>query len=66
MHGKVTPEMAGIATILTSMASALSNLPLLHQQVREWKVARRLAVLSLAVLAAGAAATLIVVRMRGS
>jgi uncharacterized membrane protein (DUF4010 family) len=53
MHGKITPQTAGIATVLTSMASALSNLPLLHQQIRQWNVTRRLAILSGGIVAAG-------------
>ncbi len=51
--GKITPETAGIATVLTSMTSALSNLPLLHGQIRQWTVTRRLGALSLAIVAAG-------------
>lgn len=53
MHGEISPETAGLATVLTSMASALSNLPLLHQQVRNWAVTRRLLLLSLSVVGAG-------------
>jgi uncharacterized membrane protein (DUF4010 family) len=61
-QGRVTPEVAGIATVLTSMASALSNLPLLHGQVRRWPVTRRLAVMSLTVVAAGLLALVIQAR----
>jgi uncharacterized membrane protein (DUF4010 family) len=59
MHGKITPQTAGIATVLTSMASALSNLPLLHQQIKQWDVTRRVALLSFGIVAAGLLAMLV-------
>jgi uncharacterized membrane protein (DUF4010 family) len=34
MHHSIDMRTAGLATALTSMTSALSNLPLLHQQIR--------------------------------
>ncbi|HSU61098.1 MAG TPA: DUF4010 domain-containing protein, partial [Bryobacteraceae bacterium] len=46
MRGSISPETAGMATVLTSMASALSNLPLVHHQVREWGLTRKLGSLS--------------------
>jgi uncharacterized membrane protein (DUF4010 family) len=33
MHGKVTPAQAGLAVVLTSIASALVNLPIVQRQV---------------------------------
>jgi hypothetical protein len=33
MHGKVTPVQAGIAVVLTSIASALVNLPIVQRRV---------------------------------
>jgi uncharacterized membrane protein (DUF4010 family) len=59
LHGKITPETAGIATVLTSMTSALSNLPLLHQQIRQWTITRRLTMLSFGIVAAGVVTLLI-------
>jgi len=59
IHGRITPQTAGLATILTSMASALSNLPVLHQQIRQWAITRRLALLSFGIVAAGVIAMLI-------
>ena len=53
IHGKITPQAAGLATVLTSMASALSNLPLLHQQIRQWTITRRLTLLSCLIVTAG-------------
>jgi len=66
MHGKITPQTAGLATVLTSMASALSNLPLLHQQVRNWAITRRLTLLSLGIVAAGVIAMLALDRLLSS
>jgi uncharacterized membrane protein (DUF4010 family) len=58
-NGKITATTAGLATVLTSMASALSNLPFLHQQIKQWTIIRRLTLLSLGIVAAGAIAMLI-------
>lgn len=58
LHGKITPQTAGLATVLTSMASALSNLPMLHQQVRNWAITRRLTLFSLGIVGAGVIAML--------
>ncbi len=53
MHGNISPQTAGIATVLTSVTSALSNLPVIHQQTRNWKQTRKLAIISGAVIAVG-------------
>ncbi len=63
MHNKITMQTAGLATVLTSMASALSNLPVLHQQIRQWTVTRMLILLSCAIVAAGFVTMLIVERL---
>ncbi|MFZ0589677.1 MAG: DUF4010 domain-containing protein [Bryobacteraceae bacterium] len=63
MHNKITMQTAGLATVLTSMASALSNLPVLHQQIRQWTVTRTLILLSCAIVAAGFVTMLIVERL---
>jgi uncharacterized membrane protein (DUF4010 family) len=39
---KITPELGGIATVLTSVASASVNLPLVFQQTKDWKLTRQL------------------------
>jgi uncharacterized membrane protein (DUF4010 family) len=62
MRGNITPETAGIATVLTSMASALSNLPLVHHEARRWAVTWKLALLSLGIIGIGAA-TIVIVRL---
>jgi uncharacterized membrane protein (DUF4010 family) len=59
IHGRITPQTAGLATVLTSMASALSNLPVLHQQIRQWTITRRLTLLSFGIIATGVVAMLI-------
>jgi uncharacterized membrane protein (DUF4010 family) len=59
MHGKITAHTAGVATVLTSMASALSNLPLLHQQIRQWPITRKLILLSGGIVALGIVVLLI-------
>ncbi len=53
LDGKISPQTAGMAAVLASIASALSNLPLLHGQIRQWSVTRRLMILSLTIVAAG-------------
>lgn len=59
MHHQIDMQTAGLATVLTSMTSALSNLPLLHQQIRQWTVTRKLTLLSFAIVAAGLVAVLV-------
>lgn len=59
MHHQIDIHTAGVATVLTSMASALSNLPILHQQIRKWETTRTLSFLSIAVVAVGVLAMLI-------
>ena len=53
MHHEISPQSAGIATVLTSMTSALSNLPVIQQQIRDWKLTRQLSVVSCSVVIIG-------------
>jgi uncharacterized membrane protein (DUF4010 family) len=53
MHGNISPETAGMATVLTSVTSALSNLPVIHQQTQDWKLTRKLSLISGTVVAVG-------------
>lgn len=46
-------QTAGLATVLTSMTSALSNLPLVHQQLHQWVITRKLTILSCAIVGLG-------------
>ena len=56
MHDKITPQTAGLATVLASMASALSNLPVIYQQGRDWGVTRYLVLVSVVIVGMGIAA----------
>jgi uncharacterized membrane protein (DUF4010 family) len=62
MHGKITGQTAGIASVLRSMASALSNLPVIHQQVRRTELSRKLAAISLAIVALGSVTMIVLGR----
>jgi uncharacterized membrane protein (DUF4010 family) len=53
MHGTIPSETAGIATVLTSVTSALSNLPMIHQQVWDWRLTRKLVLVSGVVILVG-------------
>jgi uncharacterized membrane protein (DUF4010 family) len=57
-HGKVTDMQAGIATVLTSIASTAMNLPIVRRQVKERGVVREI-VLATALQAAVGIAALI-------
>jgi uncharacterized membrane protein (DUF4010 family) len=43
--GRIAPDIAGIAVVLTSMSSALVNLPLVYRQTRQRALTRRLTVI---------------------
>jgi uncharacterized membrane protein (DUF4010 family) len=55
MHGKVTAAQAGIAVVLTSMASALVDLPVVQRQVKAKPIVRELTLSSLLQVAVGSA-----------
>jgi uncharacterized membrane protein (DUF4010 family) len=46
MHGKVTSAQAGIAVVLTSIASALVDLPIVQREVKNKTVVREFAISS--------------------
>jgi uncharacterized membrane protein (DUF4010 family) len=50
---RISPEIAGLATILTSVASSLVNLPLVYQQTRQKPLVRTLAVISVLIVLLG-------------
>jgi uncharacterized membrane protein (DUF4010 family) len=56
IHGKVTSAQAGMAVVLTSMASALVDLPIVVRQAKNKLVTRDLAISSLLQVALGIAA----------
>lgn len=53
IHGKLSPDVAGVATVFASIASALVNLPLIQKQSHNVRLTRTLAVISLLLVAAG-------------
>ncbi len=59
MHGKVTSSQAGIAVVLTSIASTLVNLPIVLRQPRAKTILRELIFASIVQVAAGIAVLLI-------
>ena len=55
----ITPEVGGIATVLTSISSAAVNIPLVYQQTRRPLLTRRLAFTTGAIAAAGLAVLMV-------
>jgi uncharacterized membrane protein (DUF4010 family) len=53
IHGKLSPDVAGVATVFASIASALVNLPLVQRQSHDKRLTRTLTVISLLLVAAG-------------
>lgn len=51
--GQLSPELAGIGTVLASMASAMSSLPLVQRVVQRSEVTRKLWILTIAIVAVG-------------
>jgi uncharacterized membrane protein (DUF4010 family) len=59
MHGKITASLAGSATVLTSLASAAVNLPIVWRTIKSRAVVRTLALRMATVLGVGIAAVAI-------
>lgn len=59
MHGKVTSAQAGVAVVLTSIASALVNLPIVLRQPKAKVVTRELVLSSVLQVVAGVGVTLV-------
>jgi uncharacterized membrane protein (DUF4010 family) len=53
IHGKLSPDVAGVATVFASIASALVDLPLIQRQSHNKRLTRTLAAISLLLVAAG-------------
>jgi uncharacterized membrane protein (DUF4010 family) len=53
IHGKLSPDVAGVASVFASIASALVNLPLVQRQSHNKRLTRNLATISLLLVAAG-------------
>lgn len=58
--GKISPEMAGIGTVLASMASSVVDLPLVYQQSRQKALTRRFALATALIIIVGVVALLAV------
>ena len=56
MHGTISASLAGSATVLTSLASAAVNLPIVWRTTRNRTVMRRLTIQMITVIATGVAA----------
>lgn len=59
MHGKITAALAGSTTVLTSLASAAVNLPIVWRTIKDRAVVRKLAIKMATVIATGIAAVTI-------
>jgi hypothetical protein len=59
MHGKITPALAGSATVLTSLASAAVNLPIVWRTTKNTAVMKSLTFKMSTVVATGIAAVAI-------
>jgi uncharacterized membrane protein (DUF4010 family) len=57
-HGQIQPNLAGSGVVLTSLASALINLPIIHRKVKDPHLFRRLAAFTVSLVAIGIAAAL--------
>ncbi|MGA3105713.1 MAG: DUF4010 domain-containing protein [Terriglobales bacterium] len=64
IHGKLSPDVAGVATVFASIASALVNLPLVQRQTHNKQLTRTLAAISLLLVVAGLAVLAIRQRYR--
>ncbi|MGD0987573.1 MAG: DUF4010 domain-containing protein [Candidatus Sulfotelmatobacter sp.] len=62
IHGKLSPDVAGVATVFASITSALVNLPLVERQTHDKRTTRTLAVISIFLVAIGL--TVLAVRQR--
>jgi uncharacterized membrane protein (DUF4010 family) len=59
MHGKISPSLAGSATVLASLASAIVNLPIIWKTVKNKTVIKRLTIQMLSIISIGIAAVAI-------
>ncbi|MCC6366443.1 MAG: MgtC/SapB family protein [Bryobacterales bacterium] len=53
MHRSIDMQTAGFATVLTSMTSALSNLPIMQHEIRDWAITRKVVVVSCVIVGFG-------------
>jgi uncharacterized membrane protein (DUF4010 family) len=62
-HGETTAYTAGVATVVTSIASALSNLPVIYRVTRNIEMTRGLVVKTTAIVLVGAVVLLVQYRL---
>ncbi len=62
-EGKISPSTAGIGVVLTSIASALVNMPLVYQTTRQRPLTKHLAVITTVISILGLMVLWIVVAM---
>jgi uncharacterized membrane protein (DUF4010 family) len=55
MHGKITASLAGSVTIISSLASAIVNLPIVWKTIQDKQVVKRLTIEIMAVIIVGIA-----------
>jgi len=53
IHGKLSPDVAGVATVFASITSALVNLPLVERQTRDKALTKTLALISIFLVVIG-------------
>lgn len=58
-HGSISPSLAGSATVLTSLTSALVNLPIVWRIIKDKRIVRRLTLQVATIVAAGVTAVVI-------
>jgi uncharacterized membrane protein (DUF4010 family) len=64
-HGETAAYIAGLATVITSIASALSNLPVIYRVTRNGEMIRGLTIRTGAVVLAGAVVLVVQLRLNG-
>jgi uncharacterized membrane protein (DUF4010 family) len=53
VHGKLSPQVAGVATVFASISSALVNLPLVRRQTQDKRLSWSLTAISFILVAVG-------------
>ena len=63
-HGELTPQLAGMGVVLSSIASALVNIPVLQRETRNRALTVRLTAITLGVAAMGIAVSILELRFK--
>jgi len=63
-HGELTPQLAGMGVVLSSIASALVNIPVLQRETRNRALTVRLTAITLGVAAVGIAVSILELRFK--